>query len=69
MVMYKNYDCCRYCKPPKRHGGCHDTCPEYKEIHDENMAFKEERQKQRKIDSYTVESCIKRNDRWRKEHK
>lgn len=21
--------CCHYCKPPKRHLACHDTCPEY----------------------------------------
>ena len=20
---------CHYCKPPKRHPGCHDHCPEY----------------------------------------
>jgi len=22
---------CRYCVAPKRHPGCHDTCPEYQE--------------------------------------
>lgn len=22
-------DCCKYCKAPKRHPGCHDTCPDY----------------------------------------
>ena len=21
--------CCRYCVAPKRHPGCHGTCPEY----------------------------------------
>ena len=21
--------CCKDCVPPKRHGGCHSTCPEY----------------------------------------
>lgn len=21
--------CCHYCQQPKRHLGCHDTCPEY----------------------------------------
>lgn len=23
--------CCLGCQPPKRHAGCHSTCPEYKE--------------------------------------
>lgn len=23
--------CCKYCFPPKRHLGCHSTCPEYLE--------------------------------------
>lgn len=21
--------CCTHCVPPKRHSGCHSTCPEY----------------------------------------
>lgn len=24
------FECCHYCVPPKRHTGCHSTCPEYK---------------------------------------
>lgn len=30
--------CCRYCVAPKRHPGCHSTCPEYlkeKALYDE----------------------------------
>ena len=25
------FECCHFCVPPKRHTGCHSTCPEYKE--------------------------------------
>lgn len=67
--MYIRYECCRDCKPPKRKPACHDTCPDYKEVHDANTAIKEKKKMQRKIDSYTVESCIKRNEKWRKDHK
>ncbi len=27
----KRIECCRYCVAPKRHLGCHETCPEYNE--------------------------------------
>ena len=23
------FECCRYCKAPKRYPGCHSECPEY----------------------------------------
>ena len=23
------FECCKYCKAPKRHPGCHGSCPEY----------------------------------------
>lgn len=23
------FECCHYCVAPKRHAGCHSTCPEY----------------------------------------
>ena len=26
------FKCCMNCEQPKRHPGCHDHCPEYKEI-------------------------------------
>ena len=42
-------DCCRYCKAPKRHPGCHASCGEYiaeraeydrlKAIHDRERAI------------------------------
>ena len=25
------FECCHYCKPPKRHPGCHDNCHDYTE--------------------------------------
>lgn len=29
-MNYNNYfRCCRPCKPPTRHPGCHDTCEQY----------------------------------------
>lgn len=28
------FECCYKCVPPKRHSGCHATCPEYKESRD-----------------------------------
>lgn len=41
--MYIPYDCCHDCKPPKRKPACHDTCPDYKAVHDANMAIKEKK--------------------------
>lgn len=35
--------CCRDCVPPKRHAGCHATCPEYIL---ENKKHAEERESQ-----------------------
>lgn len=37
---------CRYCKPPKRCLGCHDTCPVYKAEKEEYEARKTEAYKQ-----------------------
>lgn len=34
---------CKTCKPPRRHPGCHDTCEDYKQYHDENERIKEKR--------------------------
>lgn len=28
------YECCHYCKPPKRYPGCHDHCPDKQEVDD-----------------------------------
>jgi hypothetical protein len=38
--MFGNFDCCRYCKPPKRKLECHGSCEDYakaKAIHDADM--------------------------------
>lgn len=29
--MSQYFECCLYCKPPKRHLGCHGECAEYAE--------------------------------------
>ena len=31
MSAYKHFNACYYCKPPRRHPGCHATCPDYAE--------------------------------------
>ena len=31
MAAYKFFSSCYHCKPPKRHPGCHATCPNYAE--------------------------------------
>lgn len=36
-----SFECCLNCCPPKRHPGCHGSCPEYmgqKAMHDEQKA-------------------------------
>ena len=35
------FECCHYCKPPKRHPGCQDHCPDMEkaqQIHKERKA-------------------------------
>lgn len=27
--MQNYFECCRHCTAPKRHAGCHSSCPEY----------------------------------------
>ena len=41
-----NFTCCRYCVAPKRHPGCHGTCPEYIKQREEYEQFKAIRDKQ-----------------------
>ena len=39
---------CKWCKPPKRHPGCHSTCSEYlseKEEYDSRMAEQRKKHK------------------------
>lgn len=58
--------CCKNCVAPKRHLGCHSTCPEYlseKAAHDEMMAAYA---KEAKIDSAIIKQ---RNNAIRKARK
>lgn len=41
MAAYKFFSACYYCKPPKRHPGCHATCPDYIEDKKNYNAMKE----------------------------
>ena len=41
--------CCHGCMVPKRHPGCHDTCPEYLKERAEHEARKEEDYKRRQL--------------------
>ncbi len=35
------YDCCYGCVAPKRHTGCHETCPDFKERKEKEKAMKQ----------------------------
>lgn len=54
---------CKWCKPPKRHPGCHSTCPEYlseKEEYDSKMAaYKKKNKTEMDYRSERVEFAIK----------
>lgn len=41
--------CCQYCVAPKRHPGCHGTCPEYLKEKAEHEERKASDYKQRKV--------------------
>lgn len=43
------FECCHHCIAPKRHPGCHGTCPEYKEARAEHDAKKEAHDRKRQI--------------------
>ena len=53
--------CCNGCVAPKRHAGCHATCPEYLKEHEQHVAEKQARQqekiKQARLDEYVVKNC------------
>ena len=49
-----SFECCRHCVAPKRHPGCHATCPEYP------IALKQHRREQEYLnrhiaDKYAIE--------------
>ena len=63
--MKKYFECCKPCKPPKRHPGCQDHCPDYladKAVRDKEQA---EIRKQREIESNLNAADIKRVNRIR----
>ena len=41
--------CCQPCVPPKRHPGCHDTCPDYIKEKAEDAEKKEKDRKRRAV--------------------
>lgn len=64
--------CCHGCIAPKRHPGCHGTCPEYlqeKAVHDAKM---EEDYKQRKLQHNLYQQrndAVYRADKGKRKHK
>lgn len=44
------FDECRVCKPPRRHPGCHDRCPDYAKGKAKQDADKAAAGKSKKID-------------------
>lgn len=61
--------CCRHCKPPRRNGGCHISCPEYKEQKAKHDAEREEVNRKKVIEHnlYTQrEEAIKKTKRPRR---
>lgn len=64
------FECCHICKPPKRHPGCQDHCPEYAAGKKKHDAMKAADDKRRQISNsvYTQKSdaitkAIKRHGR------
>lgn len=43
------FECCHYCKKPKRYPGCQDHCPEYAAAKVKHDAEMEARHKQRNL--------------------
>lgn len=58
-----SFDECRVCVPPKRHSGCHDTCPDYikrKAEWDENKKkIWENKKKEKEIGGYKINATRK----------
>jgi hypothetical protein len=58
------FECCHYCKPPKRHPGCHEKCGEYKKGRDALDAINAAKDKARLSEpkmSDAQASAIRRN--------
>lgn len=59
---------CRYCVPPKRHSGCHATCPDYKEWNEEHQKELEAFRKSRDEDTEYIAMVSYHYNRRRKKH-
>lgn len=62
----KLFECCHHCTAPKRHPGCHDRCPEYKEQKEILEQLKENALKKRT--QYKASTDYYNNPVWRKHH-
>ena len=45
-------NCCKDCIPPKRHPGCHGSCPEYLQERADLDKYKREKRKERIVKEY-----------------
>lgn len=57
-----NFECCHYCKPPKRTPGCHGTCSEYLEAKAMFEQKKKERDKYKEAEMYLNHSVMDRKN-------
>lgn len=57
--MHNRINCCRECKPPKRHAGCHDTCKEYNiqksEYEERKLQIREAKSREELVKDYIYE--------------
>lgn len=59
--MARKYPC-KGCVPPKRHPACHDHCPEYLEVKEEEAKSKSAYSGRKDASNYTVEHLAKSAD-------
>lgn len=52
--------CCRYCVAPKRHIGCHETCPEYLEQKDALVKYKKKERELKALEVYDYDKMAYR---------
>lgn len=57
-----NFECCHYCKPPKRTPGCHDTCSEYLEAKAMFEQKKKDHDKYKEAELYLNHSVMERKN-------
>lgn len=61
-----NIDCCRGCIAPKRHPGCHGSCPEYIKERAAYDAKKTAYDRQREIEYGLTAQALRRSERAKK---